>query len=747
MVRLPLCWTTLSSVLLLTAPLISQHTWRTLPGAQPAGRWSLATAWDAGRGRLVLFGGAGVVVRGDTWEWDGATWTRRDPANAPRPRYLAAMAYDESRRRVVMFGGVATGTTSEGTWEWNGIDWNEVTTPNRPSDRHSHSLTWDPVRRHVVLFGGRERAGTGAALDDTWAYDGLDWTRIRPASSPPARYGHGAAFDEARGRLVIYAGSGGSPHDDVWEFDGSAWTDVTPAIMPPPRNAPLAFDRRRGRTVLYGGAPAWNDTWEWDGTAWRQVPTPVDAGRRANHALVFDATRGEVLAVGGQLPDPYLGTSSLAAFDGTTWHSRTSAPVFRADSGAAYHSRSGKTITFGGQIGLVTASDETHVFDGTRWSRVTTSVGPPARTGHALVSDRQRGAVLLFGGGPPGAALADTWEWDGSSWHIRNPSTSPAARVHAAVCYDDRRARVVVYSGAPPGFSAPFADTWEWDGNDWRRVDTAVSPGARVRAAMAYDPVRGVAVLFGGGSGPGGFFPTDETWEYDGVDWRQARPRHHPLARVDHSMTWDAVRRRILLAGGTSTAGPLDDTWEYDGNDWVDVTGPVRPPFAVLVFDERLGRTLGIADGFETWERRSETPPTIEVFGNGCGGVSGPLELRAAPGAYPVIGRPLSVVTSRVRPAWPVVLMLGVSRTSVHGHPLPLDLTPAGMPRCALLQSNDDVMLALADARGEATVRIGIANDPAILGAEVYLQGFAPDATANTLGWAASAGLAVRVGR
>jgi hypothetical protein len=43
---------------------------------------------------IVLFGGGppmGLDVLGETWTWDGTSWTQRD-VEGPSPRYLAAMA-------------------------------------------------------------------------------------------------------------------------------------------------------------------------------------------------------------------------------------------------------------------------------------------------------------------------------------------------------------------------------------------------------------------------------------------------------------------------------------------------------------------------------------------------------------------------------------------------------------------------------------------------------------------------------
>ena len=59
-----------------------------------------AAVYDTGRNRVVLLGGAS----GETWEWDGRSWTRRLTANGPSGRTDVALAYDGLRRRVILFG-------------------------------------------------------------------------------------------------------------------------------------------------------------------------------------------------------------------------------------------------------------------------------------------------------------------------------------------------------------------------------------------------------------------------------------------------------------------------------------------------------------------------------------------------------------------------------------------------------------------------------------------------------------------
>src|SRR6185436_15876621 len=70
---------------------------------------------------------------------------------------------------------------------------------------------------------------------------------------------------------------------------------------------------------------------------------------------------------------------------------------------------------------------DTWAFDGNAWSSLPV-IGPPARTGHAMVYDSGRDEVVLFGGdGTEPGYRADTWVWNGSSWADRQV-TGPSAR-------------------------------------------------------------------------------------------------------------------------------------------------------------------------------------------------------------------------------------------------------------------------------------------------------------------------------
>jgi hypothetical protein len=138
------------------------------------------------------------------------------------------------------------------------------------------------------------------------------------------------------------------------------------------------------------------------------------------------------------------------------------------------------------------------------------------------------------------------------------------------MCYDSHRQRVVMFGGSPDYAGSPMpttsmtvaqSETWEFDGDRWH-FKTLDGPSARIHAAMAYDPVRRVTVLFGGVERSG--TTTNDTWEYDGNTWVRrlvaASSPDRPSPRYGHAMAFDPVSQRVIMAGGN-----LSGTWAWDG--------------------------------------------------------------------------------------------------------------------------------------------------------------------------------------
>ena len=110
-------------------------TWAKLsPATRPPACFGTAMAYDQATGQLVLFGGGKILKSGrvrfldQTWTWTGTTWTQQSPATHPSARYGASMAYDQATGQLILFGGaINSGKVTYGdTWAWNGTTWTQL---------------------------------------------------------------------------------------------------------------------------------------------------------------------------------------------------------------------------------------------------------------------------------------------------------------------------------------------------------------------------------------------------------------------------------------------------------------------------------------------------------------------------------------------------------------------------------------------------------------------------------------------
>jgi hypothetical protein len=228
----------------------------------------------------VLFGGTDESGPcGDTLEWDGKAWKRVATAG-PSARTAPQLAYDARRGRTVLFGGWddEKQRTLGDTWEWDGVQWAKLSDAG-PPPRYHHVMVYDAARGKVVLFGGNSASGPYSAeawvrglLADTWEWDGTKWAR--GADGPPRRDHHAMAYDEARSKVVLFGGWDGAKFlGDLWEWDG-AWRQVD-ARGPSARGGlPSMVYVPSQNVLLYGGwsdAGAETDVWRWDGGSWTKL--------------------------------------------------------------------------------------------------------------------------------------------------------------------------------------------------------------------------------------------------------------------------------------------------------------------------------------------------------------------------------------------------------------------------------------------------------------------------------------------
>jgi N-acetylneuraminic acid mutarotase len=260
-----------------------------MPASAPDSRtWAAAATLD---GNVVVFGGYAALPDGsgyvnDTWVWDGENWTEQHPAESPSARYGAAVA--TLNDQVVLFGGLTPGTALNDTWVWDGSNWTEQHPATSPPGRNDAAAA--TVNGKIVLFGGVVGISTGSTLaNDTWEWDGKNWTELHPPTSPSARDAPMAAT--VGSTMVLFGGRReGNPTwnylNDTWGWDGSTWTELAPALSPPPRIYG-AVGALNGTLVLFGGfgGAELGDTWVWTGSTWMQELGPGPGASEAESQM------------------------------------------------------------------------------------------------------------------------------------------------------------------------------------------------------------------------------------------------------------------------------------------------------------------------------------------------------------------------------------------------------------------------------------------------------------------------------
>ena len=299
-----------------------------------------------------------------------------------------------------------------------------------------------------------------------------------------------------------------------------------------------------------------------------------------------------------------------------------SGPTGRQGHAMAYDSERNEVVLFGGEVHLGghVFSDETWTWKGYGWTQESPSGDIPSpRKGHAMVYDRARGEVVLFGGlGSVDVYYGDTWTWNGIEWTFET-DTGPVPRYHHCMAYDAEREVVVLFGGQY--FSEFQGETWEWNGTDWTfRTDTG--PSARYQCGMAYDS-SGV-ILFGGNDNNS---PYNDTWKWDGAGWTEQSPDIPlPGIRSGHAMTYDGGRGVIVLFGGQTqgAADFYDDTWEWNGANWTEqpIDGPSERTARIMAYSE-IDEAILLFGGWDgsdppeddTWMYSDNTIPTVSEWG------------------------------------------------------------------------------------------------------------------------------------
>jgi hypothetical protein len=447
-----------------------------------------------------------------------ATYTAR---GLPSERGLAPLLDGEPRAMVRCFYDYVNPYATESRWPQTTYSFggtNSITQygsgwlPDSgvPPGRYGHVYEMDAWRGAAVLFGG---IGDAGLLGDTWELSEGQWAQS-PSVGPSARSGAAMVFDPPHHALVLFGGSsqldGGGELSDTWLLLDGGWVPVMTNSGPSPRTrAHLMYDRKRQRTVLFGGSyqnvPI-GDVWAFDGQQWHDLDAGIDAG--ANNLLCINPMTGEA-ALGG------------LTFNGTAWEQ----PY---------------------QLGLE----------------------PTPRMNPNAAWDPVRKEVIMFGGNPWDVycdcdgcyseilqpPFTDTWAWNGASWRKLDGGIVPGADAgftnvqNMAMGYDPSQQQMLLFGGQRLSF--PFGlsnNLWALRSDEtWAPVNAggAVVPG-NSSAALHWSPALDGMVLAGGSN--------TLSWLLQGNSWSPLG--NGPTVGANTTMAWSAELQMLLFHSYSGTSG------------------------------------------------------------------------------------------------------------------------------------------------------------------------------------------------
>ena len=414
---------------------------------------------------------------------------------------------------------------------------------NGPAARQNHAMVYDPARGVSVMFGGLVQAQTAAEAypRDTWEYDGTRWVRRNTVTAPPGRVDFGMAFDRHRGRVVLFGGmtnnafGGSAPSGETWEYNGVNWEQRFPGTSPAPRHGHAMFyDPVHRVTTLYGGDtqlvnPRAGDVWTWDGTTWTRREIS-----------------GERPLFGGQYGSP---PRPQMIWDERRGYAVLPPQVNNAPGG----------------------SHVTWTWNGTNWNAIPTpflgfGVSPAQTgTGYGLVYDRYRGEVIYWSGTSYDQDYV--WRWNGATWRRDNVSLFVGFHINAASTYDERRNSVVMFGGRYSGNAIPGQAEPGLSARTFERL-LADEPVVLRPPSVVEDRSNGRLEVHLVVAGVG---PMTYEWQRDGVKLVEAFPYSgttNAVLRVDRGLIQDAGRYRCVVRAkcgqvttrATTLAGVLDSS-------------------------------------------------------------------------------------------------------------------------------------------------------------------------------------------
>ena len=314
---------------------------------------------------------------------------------------------------------------SNGTTGWVQLTVNGST----PVDRTQPSFAYDPSIGKVVMFGGYD-GNANTQRGDTWTFQNGTWTDLTNSlnSSPSARWGGQMVWDPADQLLVMFGGRTQSQFlNDTWTFNGTNWTNVTNSVAPPTRaHYEMAYDPVDRYIVLTSGDvesalftwSVYNDTWSWTNGTWANISGLVNGTLppRIYGQAAYDPWNNSVVVVGGTATEGCVPGSPVTTYrtDQAWSYPASVGPQNVAQGMMTYDPLGPFLFAYGGELTQAAGcpqTNETWVRANGTWVNVTAVAGlpPSARYLSGIAYDAHDQEIVLFGGNSNSLYLTDTW--------------------------------------------------------------------------------------------------------------------------------------------------------------------------------------------------------------------------------------------------------------------------------------------------------------------------------------------------
>ncbi len=289
-------------------------------------------------------------------------------------------------------------------------------------------------------------------------------------------------------------------------------------------------------------------------------------GFREQATLVYHPKSNGLLLIGGFPLIPDSTESDAWKWDQNKWTKVASkGPGSRYFFYGGLNSITGNIELFAG-TGIGEYSDlrkDLWAFDGANWS-VIPSDDIGTRDHHTMIYADNLDAFVLYGG------VKTDRSYDTTTWLLRKGKfesldiPGPGVRYHSAMVYDKRRKKVVLYGGGDHP-----EEHWEFDGKKWDKIERHVNPGVRYNANLVYDEQQKLIILHGGRkffNSPENF-NTQVTWSWDGKEWKKITEADiFPIGMAYHP------GRKSVIAYGFTAGDPNAERnialWELKNNSW-----------------------------------------------------------------------------------------------------------------------------------------------------------------------------------